>query len=453
MAALFLIVAIPTTWAMVNYTAASLLADGDFEGDGHTVVLQPNTWVNQSFPLLKHIDIGDQLARGQWILMLYRSECPDCRYAIAQYVGLAHELAGRTGAPRVALIQVPPHPEGASHATTSGAASTRGRLTDAKRWVVQTPLFLRVDEKTVTTVAQSPELLLGEFGSSDFTAAEPQSTRGGFPDYRQLRRAHFLREIACGPLALIAVLQAQGTLLTPEQMDRIVAVAGSRGTDLLQLKELAESHGLHALGIEVSTSKLRTLGQTAIVHVNGIGFVAVIGYTEDGLRVVYPNRPPGIVPDDLFERAFGKPGKALLVTRAPVSTEQFASAPPARAKGPLLRPAKSMLPVGRVYTRDWQASLTIHNEGDELLSIKAIKSSCPVIKATVDQADLLPGQSTELRVNGTQTSLGSFICDLSLETNATGAQFARVPVRGYLEQAVAFEKPAVALNDRARLCS
>src|SRR5438445_2140510 len=46
--------------AASSFSPAHLDAEGDIVGNRSVVVLQPKTWVGQRFPLLKHIDLGNQ---------------------------------------------------------------------------------------------------------------------------------------------------------------------------------------------------------------------------------------------------------------------------------------------------------------------------------------------------------------------------------------------------------
>jgi hypothetical protein len=71
-------------------------------------VLEPETWVGQKLPLLEHIDIGEKLSKGNWLILLYHHDCPDCIKAIAKYEQMARNLAGNGGFGRQALIELPP---------------------------------------------------------------------------------------------------------------------------------------------------------------------------------------------------------------------------------------------------------------------------------------------------------------------------------------------------------
>jgi thiol-disulfide isomerase/thioredoxin len=107
-----------------------------------TTVLEPGMWIGKRFPLMADTDLGWELARGQWIVVLYDSGCPACRRAVPQFELLAGKLE-HSGSPwRVALIEMPPYAdadEGVSQADTN---ATIGRLSDAHPWFAVTPLIL-----------------------------------------------------------------------------------------------------------------------------------------------------------------------------------------------------------------------------------------------------------------------------------------------------------------------
>jgi hypothetical protein len=123
------------------------------------VVLEPETLVGKRCPLLAFTDVGTELARGSWVVVLYHEDCPVCRSEIPRYERLARQASGRPGAPRFALVLVPepgktvPRPE-------PSALPVRGSLDEAKEWYVRTPAALRLRDglvEGVTGVDQEEE--------------------------------------------------------------------------------------------------------------------------------------------------------------------------------------------------------------------------------------------------------------------------------------------------------
>ncbi|MHC4475226.1 MAG: hypothetical protein ACYTEL_06260 [Planctomycetota bacterium] len=58
-------------------------------------VLEPETWVGKKLPILEHIDIGESLKKGNWLILLYRHDCPDCTGAIEMYEEMARKWLKR----------------------------------------------------------------------------------------------------------------------------------------------------------------------------------------------------------------------------------------------------------------------------------------------------------------------------------------------------------------------
>jgi hypothetical protein len=63
------------------------------------------------------------------------------------------------------------------------------------------------------------------------------------------------------------------------------------------------------------------------------------------------------------------------------------------------------------------------------------------MSAAVGKAELNPGESTELRAKGKEMMPGSFTAYVELHTNQPDTPILKIPVRGYLEQPVGFERP------------
>jgi hypothetical protein len=49
---------------MGSYQPGYIPTLGMIAGDGNLVVLMPEEWIEKRFPLMKHIDVGSQLAKG-----------------------------------------------------------------------------------------------------------------------------------------------------------------------------------------------------------------------------------------------------------------------------------------------------------------------------------------------------------------------------------------------------
>lgn len=134
-----------------------VLADGagDLIGEGEFVILEPETWMGRPFPLASHIDIGQRLMSGRWLVVLYHHDCSSCRKALPRYRRLAAATHGDPQAARVALIELPPYAAYADEGRPPDGADShyeQGRLTDAKEWFVQTPTVIHLDTGDVIKV-------------------------------------------------------------------------------------------------------------------------------------------------------------------------------------------------------------------------------------------------------------------------------------------------------------
>ena len=148
----WLAVGIPATIAMGSISAMTLVASGELVGNGSLVVLEPETWVGKPFPLLRHIDIGQLLAKGNWIVVLYHHDCSKCQKAIPKYEQLACELSSRGGGVRMAMVEIPPYGGLGEIARDASSACLWGRLTDGREWFVATPVELTIETGSVTNV-------------------------------------------------------------------------------------------------------------------------------------------------------------------------------------------------------------------------------------------------------------------------------------------------------------
>ena len=83
--ALWLLLGLPAAYAMGGYVDTTLSDAGEIIGNGKIVVLEPQKWVGKRFPLLGHIDVGNKLTSGLWLVLLHRHDCSACREAASQY--------------------------------------------------------------------------------------------------------------------------------------------------------------------------------------------------------------------------------------------------------------------------------------------------------------------------------------------------------------------------------
>ncbi len=146
-------VGIPAALVMAAYRPAAITPQGAIAGQSQFVVLKPAEWIGNRFPLIDWVDIGGQLARGEWIVLLYHVGCPECREMIAEYGQLGHDPHKASDARRVALIQAP---HSGSRFTgdvdvSSCPGCVSGQLSDSRRWFVSTPAVVFLEDGVVSS--------------------------------------------------------------------------------------------------------------------------------------------------------------------------------------------------------------------------------------------------------------------------------------------------------------
>lgn len=137
---LALLIGVPGGLAMGSYRPATVDDVADSVVDGGLVVLEPETWVGQQFPLLPHIDIGEQLSKGEWLVVLYRHDCPHCIQMLPLYQRQAHEWRENQANKRVALIEMPPYAPSEQTLQIADSPIVRGQLNKRHDWFAQTPV-------------------------------------------------------------------------------------------------------------------------------------------------------------------------------------------------------------------------------------------------------------------------------------------------------------------------
>jgi hypothetical protein len=111
---------------------------------GELVLLDTETWPGRHLPVLDFIDIAGRLRKGGWTLIFHHRDCPKCEQLIA-------DAASRPKADAsIVLVEVPvlasdsegkvPPPRG---------PFLSGRLAAARRWVIETPKVIRIEDGVV----------------------------------------------------------------------------------------------------------------------------------------------------------------------------------------------------------------------------------------------------------------------------------------------------------------
>jgi hypothetical protein len=144
---LFLSLAVSAAVAIGENHLARLTEEGDIIGNGAVVTLEPETWVGKRLPLLRHIDICSELAKGQWHVILYHYNCALCRQVMARYEQIARQR--EQDEPRIAFVEVPEYNESGTVFARDESVCTFGHLKTDTKWYVTTPVLIELEQGLV----------------------------------------------------------------------------------------------------------------------------------------------------------------------------------------------------------------------------------------------------------------------------------------------------------------
>jgi hypothetical protein len=134
-------------------------ASGVSLGHGNLVILEPEKWIGNLFPLDQSIEMADpgRLRGGSWVLVFYHRDCPKCRLALASYERLAQHYKDVGTGVDIALIEVPSFARGEHIASR---LCQIGRLSASKEWIIKTPAEVRVTDGEVTGATSDEDTFL-----------------------------------------------------------------------------------------------------------------------------------------------------------------------------------------------------------------------------------------------------------------------------------------------------
>ena len=126
-------------------------------------------WVNQNlWPMLGDIDIKAQLQTGLWVVLLYHYDCPDCAKAIPLYEEMHKSMKGNENAINFAFIEMPPYGSEKQQLVSPDSEVARGKLSNAKKWFLQTPVVVVLDNGRAVKAWESTAPNLDEILSTTF---------------------------------------------------------------------------------------------------------------------------------------------------------------------------------------------------------------------------------------------------------------------------------------------
>jgi hypothetical protein len=128
----------------------TFVAGASIDDASAVVILEPKKkWRGEKLPIVSEVDINDQLAAGEWTLLLYHHDCPQCQGAVPRYVKLAEQLAQAGSESRVALVETPPYVPG-ERGVELPATCVAGKLSDSREWFA--PVKISVKDGRVINI-------------------------------------------------------------------------------------------------------------------------------------------------------------------------------------------------------------------------------------------------------------------------------------------------------------
>jgi thiol-disulfide isomerase/thioredoxin len=152
-------VAIPT-FIIFSIIMPYLILNPPLEKTDTYEVVKPEEWMQQAgdWSMLEHVDIADSLLSNMVIVVFYSIECDTCQETVPLYDQMARDMAGNEDAIQFAFIEIPPY--ASDDLVPADTPCLRGRLDASKKWYMQTPLVVVLQEGIVVKFwqGQTPQL-------------------------------------------------------------------------------------------------------------------------------------------------------------------------------------------------------------------------------------------------------------------------------------------------------
>ncbi len=110
---------------------------GGITESGGFIVLEPEKWVGEQFPLIPYITIQHPIEHGACRVVLFHSDCSDCQRLLPQIEHFARMKALRT-----VLVELPPVAPLDRSIVPSGTVCEMGTLDSSKEWFATAPVII-----------------------------------------------------------------------------------------------------------------------------------------------------------------------------------------------------------------------------------------------------------------------------------------------------------------------
>ncbi|MDR1964117.1 MAG: hypothetical protein LBQ50_10095 [Planctomycetaceae bacterium] len=147
----YLAIAMPLTWAILTYEPTTLVSNGRVVGDAKVVMLYPQEWIDKKFPLLEYTIIQADLSKGNWLVVLYGTDCTKCEKKLIYWK--SNGIPVNTEGEKVALLEISGHSENALRSRFDGGPWQWGSLKQTNVWYVETPTVLKIENGIVKSVS------------------------------------------------------------------------------------------------------------------------------------------------------------------------------------------------------------------------------------------------------------------------------------------------------------
>jgi uncharacterized membrane protein YphA (DoxX/SURF4 family) len=146
----WLVISVSLTWGMLTYKPAFLTTDGKIIGDSQAVILYPHEWIDKKFPLLEYVDVPKDISSGKWVLILYRADCTKCE---KHFVRLREQDDFQNNSDvNFACLEIDGLSQNSLRYRFDNGKWNWGSLKSMKRWFVETPTILEIEDGNVKTV-------------------------------------------------------------------------------------------------------------------------------------------------------------------------------------------------------------------------------------------------------------------------------------------------------------